>query len=128
MDAVGYYTDHFKPINEAISIICRKYEMSRDEEKDFAQHVHLQLIENDYKILRAFKGNSCLKTYLHTVISRIFIDQVRVKWHPSAEARVHSGTFWGQISFVDKWPTFHDCISGSSPALSYTSFNRYVLP
>lgn len=87
MDAAGYYADHLKQINEAIGIICRKHGMTRDEEKDFAQHVHLQLIENDYKKLRAYKGSSSLKTYLHTVISRIFIDQVRVKWHPSAEAK-----------------------------------------
>jgi RNA polymerase sigma factor (sigma-70 family) len=87
MDAAGYYVDNLKQINEAISIICRKHCMGSDEEKDFAQHVHLQLIENDYKKIRAYKGNSKFKTYLHTVISRIFIDQVRSKWHPSAEAR-----------------------------------------
>ncbi len=87
MDAAEYYADHIKLINEAICIICRKYGMAFDEEEDFAQHVHLQLIENDYRKLRAYKGNSSLKTYLYTVISRIFIDQVRVKWHPSAEAK-----------------------------------------
>ncbi len=87
MDAARYYADHLKQINEAISIICRKHGMTRDEEKDFAQNVHLQLIENDYKKLRAYKGKSSLKTYLYTVISRIFIDQVRVKWHPSAAAK-----------------------------------------
>ena len=87
MDAAEYYKDHLKQINEAISIICRKHGMAYDEEKDFAQHVHLQLIENDYKKLRSFKGSSSLKTYLYTVISRIFIDQVRAKWHPSTAAK-----------------------------------------
>ncbi len=87
MDAVRYYQDHLKEINEAISIICRKHGMSCDEEKDFAQHVHLQLVEDDYRKLRAYEGRSSLKTYLHTVISRIFIDQVRSKWHPSTEAK-----------------------------------------
>jgi len=87
MDAAGYYKDHLKQIDEVIGIICRKHGIAHEEEKDFAQHVHLQLIENDYKKLRAFKGSSSLKTYLHTVISRIFIDQVRSKWHPSAEAK-----------------------------------------
>jgi RNA polymerase sigma factor for flagellar operon FliA len=87
MDAAAYYKDHLKQIKEVISIICRKHSMRADEEKDFAQQVHLQLIENDYRILRSYKGNSSLNTYLHTVISRIFIDQVRIKWHPSAEAK-----------------------------------------
>ena len=87
MDASAYYSDNIKLIDDAIRIICRKYSISGDEEKDFAQHVHLQLIENDYRKLRAFKGASSLKTYLYTVISRIFIEQVRVKWHPSTEAK-----------------------------------------
>lgn len=87
MDAAVYYADNIKQINEAISIICRRYSMTRDDEKDFAQQVHLHLIENDYRKLRAYKGNSSLKTYLYTVISRIFIDKVRVKWHPSARAK-----------------------------------------
>jgi RNA polymerase sigma factor (sigma-70 family) len=87
MDAAEFYANQLKQIDEAISIICRKHGMFGDEAKDFAQHVHLHLIEKDFRILRAYKGNSSLKTYLHTVISRIFIDQVRVKWHPSAEAK-----------------------------------------
>ena len=86
MDAVAFYRDHLKQIDDAIKIICRKHGMTLDEEKEFTQHVHLQLIESDYRKLRAFKGSSSLKTYLYTVISRIFIDQVRSKWHPSAEA------------------------------------------
>jgi len=86
MDAAAYYRHHLKELNEAISIVCRRHGMTREEGKEFAQHVHLQLIENDYGKLRAFKGASSLTTYLYTVISRIFIDQVRSKWHPSAEA------------------------------------------
>ncbi|MDH4161913.1 MAG: sigma-70 family RNA polymerase sigma factor [Nitrospirota bacterium] len=87
MDAVAFYIEHLKQINEAIRIICRRSGMGHDEEMDFAQHVHLQLIENDYRRLRAFKGSSSIKTYLHTVVSRIFIDSVRSKWHPSTEAQ-----------------------------------------
>lgn len=87
MDAAGYYSDNVNLINEAIRIICRKHGMPSDEEQDFAQHVHLQLIEDDYRKIRAFKGSSSLKTYLYTVISRILIDHVRTKWHPSTEAQ-----------------------------------------
>jgi RNA polymerase sigma factor (sigma-70 family) len=86
MNAAKFYREHLKLINEAIGIICRRHGITGDDAKDFAQHVHLQLIENDYKKLRAYKGTGVLKIYLSTVISRIFIDQVRSKWHPSAEA------------------------------------------
>jgi RNA polymerase sigma factor (sigma-70 family) len=87
MNAAEFYRENLKLINEAIGIICRRHGMTRDEEKDFAQHVHLQLIENDYKKLRAYKGTGNLKFYLCTVSSRIFIDQVRSRWNPSTEAK-----------------------------------------
>ena len=86
MDAAAYYADHLQEINEAISIVCRKHGIAYDEEKDFVQHVHLQLIEDDYRRIRAYRGSSSLRTFLHIVISRIFIDHVRTKWHPSTEA------------------------------------------
>lgn len=87
MDAAAYYADHLGEINEAISIICRKNGIAPAEEKDFSQHVHLQLIEDDYRKIRAYRGSSSFRTYLYTVISRILIDQVRTKWHPSTEAK-----------------------------------------
>lgn len=86
MDAAAYYADHLREINEAIGIICRKHCLDRDAEDEFAQYVHLQLIEDDYRKIRSYKGSSSFKTYLYTVIGRIFIDQVRSKWHPSTEA------------------------------------------
>lgn len=87
MDAAAYYADHLREINEAISIICRKHGIAFDDEKDFSQHVHLQLMEDDYRKIRAYRGASSFSTYLHTVISRILIDHVRIKWHPSTDAQ-----------------------------------------
>jgi RNA polymerase sigma factor (sigma-70 family) len=87
MKAAEFYLSHLTEINSAVAIICRKYGLSGDEEMDFSQYAHLQLIEDDYKKIRAFKGSSGLKTYLYTVVSRVFIDRFRHKWYPSAEAK-----------------------------------------
>lgn len=47
-------------------------------------------MENDYAAVRAFKGQSSLKTYLVTVVTHYFQDWQNArwgKWRPSAEAR-----------------------------------------
>jgi RNA polymerase sigma factor (sigma-70 family) len=60
------------------------------EAEDFASVVKTRLIENDYQVLASFEGRSTLKTYLTTVINRVYLDfQVQRfgKWRPSARAR-----------------------------------------
>jgi len=77
-------------IERVIAFTCRRYHLSRADADDFASHVKLRLIENDYAVLRQFRGRSSLRTYLTVVIQRLFLDY-RVsawgKWRPSAEAR-----------------------------------------
>jgi RNA polymerase sigma factor for flagellar operon FliA len=50
----------------------------------------VKLIENDYAVIRKFRGRSSLRTYLTVVVHRVVIDR-RIaawgKWRPSAEAR-----------------------------------------
>ena len=49
-----------------------------------------RLIENDYEVFAKYQGRSTIKTYLTSVIQRIYLDfQVQRfgKWRPSAEAR-----------------------------------------
>lgn len=63
----------------------------RDEEAvDFASWVQLRLIEDDYSILRRFRGESSLATYL-TVVIAMLAREYRVqrwgRWRPSAAAR-----------------------------------------
>ena len=52
--------------------------------------MRLKLIDDDYQILRQFRERSSLRTYLSTVVERLFLDY-RIhqwgKWRPSAEAR-----------------------------------------
>lgn len=77
-------------IGRITAFVCRRNHVSADEGEDFAAHVRLKLIEDDYAVLRKFEGRSTLLTYLTTVIHRLFL-QYRVelwgKWRPSAEAK-----------------------------------------
>jgi RNA polymerase sigma factor (sigma-70 family) len=57
--------------------------------EDLASHVKLRLIENDYRILREFRGRATIETYLSTVIVNLARDYkigLTVKWRPSAVA------------------------------------------
>jgi RNA polymerase sigma factor (sigma-70 family) len=76
-------------IEEAIALVSRRNRLTQSERDDFASEVKLAFIEQDYRILERFQGRSSLRTYLVTVINRLFLDHRRRlwgKWHPSAVA------------------------------------------
>ena len=73
-----------------IRFVVRRHRLAAPEAEEFASHVRLKLIVDDYQILRQFRERSSLRTYLSTVVERLFLDY-RIhqwgKWRPSAEAR-----------------------------------------
>lgn len=77
-------------IERVIAFTCRRHHLSSADADDFASHVKLRLVEDDYAILRQFQGRSSFRTYLTVVIQRLFLDfRIKAwgKWRPSAEAR-----------------------------------------
>lgn len=77
-------------IERIIAFVSRRYRLSSDEAEEFAAHVKLKLIEDEYAVFRKFEGRSNIGTYLTTVISRLLLDfrnSAWGKWRPSAEAR-----------------------------------------
>ena len=77
-------------VDRIVSYVCRRNRLGPAEADDFRSLVRLKLIESDYEVLRRYKGQSTLRTYLTVVIQRRFLDY-RIsewgKWRPSAEAR-----------------------------------------
>lgn len=77
-------------IEQVISFIARRHHLRTEDADELGAHVKLKLLENDYALLRKFQGRSSLRTYLSTVIQRLFLDY-RIaswgKWRPSAEAK-----------------------------------------
>ncbi|MEA2599802.1 MAG: hypothetical protein QOF89_794 [Acidobacteriota bacterium] len=83
------YLGHLNLIEAVIAQACRRCPFHREEAKDFAQHVHMKLIEDGYARIRQFRGNSSFKTYLTVVVQRLLQDyqnSIWGKWRPSAEA------------------------------------------
>lgn len=90
MDHQQFLTEHLDLVERIVRFVARRHRLSVSDEDDFAGVVHLKLIEHDYAILRKFEGRSSIRTYLTTVIQRLFLDgriEQWGKWRPSAQAR-----------------------------------------
>jgi RNA polymerase sigma factor (sigma-70 family) len=84
------FLDHLDAIERVVATICRRHHATADEAEDFRSLAHHKLIANDYEVLRRFQGRSSMKTYLVTVLQRLFLDWRTAKWgkwRPSAEAK-----------------------------------------
>ena len=77
-------------IESLLMIVARRYALHGDEPEEFGAWVKLKLVEDDYAVLRKFRGEAKLRTYLTTVFVRLMKDWLiarRGKWRPSAQAQ-----------------------------------------
>ena len=77
-------------IERIVEFVAARHRLRPADAGDFASHVTMKLVENDYAILRKFEGRSSLRTYLNVVIQRLFLDYSVAKWgkwRPSAPAK-----------------------------------------
>ena len=90
MDPRTLYVEHLDVINRIAESLCRRNGVRGADAEDFASEVRLKLLQDDYAVLRKFRGTSSVTTFLTVVISNLFRDH-RIKqwgkWRPSAEAR-----------------------------------------
>jgi RNA polymerase sigma factor (sigma-70 family) len=76
-------------LTRVIRNVARARRLSADDADDFAQYVHLKLLERQDDVFERFSGRSSLKTFLTVVVSRLLLDWQRAmlgKWRPSAAA------------------------------------------
>lgn len=81
---------HLGWIDRVAAALCRKHGLDSDEADDFASWAKARLMEDDYAVLRKFRGESAITTFL-TVVVRRFYQDYRVaqwgRWRPSAAAK-----------------------------------------
>jgi RNA polymerase sigma factor (sigma-70 family) len=88
-DLEGLFVSSLPDIERVSKFIARRNRLSPTEADDFSSEVNLAIIQGNYSVLASFQGRSSLRTYLTTVIHRLFLDYRRKgwgKWRPSAEA------------------------------------------
>ena len=80
---------HLALIDSVIAFIARRHGLSDADAEEFAAHVRVKCIEDDYRVLRDFGQRSALRTYLTTVVHHLFLDYRNAqwgKWRPSTDA------------------------------------------
>ena len=90
MSTGDLYSQHADEIESVLAYVRRSHRLSADDGDEFSSFARLKLIERDHYVLRQFRGNSTVKTFLVVVINRLFIDWRNAhwgRWRPSAEAR-----------------------------------------
>ena len=84
------YSEHADTIESVLAYVRRAHRLSADDGDEFSSWARLRLLEDNSAILRKFQGLSSVKTFLVTVIQRLFLDW-RIKewgkWRPTADAR-----------------------------------------
>jgi RNA polymerase sigma factor (sigma-70 family) len=89
-DLEALFLEHLPWINRVADLLSRRYTLSAADAEDFASWARMKLLEDDYAVLRKFRGESALNTYLTVVVSMLF-REYRVsrwgRWRPSAAAR-----------------------------------------
>jgi RNA polymerase sigma factor (sigma-70 family) len=67
-------------IEKVAAITCRRSSVWGEDAEDFASGVILKIIEDDYAVLRKFRGDSDIRTYLATVVTFRFHEYARERW------------------------------------------------
>lgn len=77
---------------DVIRYVTRNSGLAPADAEDFAQTVHLKLLERNYAPLTRFSGRSSLRTFLTVVVKRLLLDWRNAsygRWRPAAESRRH---------------------------------------
>ena len=90
LDPAAFVSAHLGTIDRAIAVVVRRRRLRHDEAQELASDVYLKLLQHDAAVLRRFRGDSALGTFLVIVVKRVLLD-ARIaeagKWRPSASAR-----------------------------------------
>ncbi|HST59648.1 MAG TPA: sigma-70 family RNA polymerase sigma factor [Longimicrobium sp.] len=83
-------TNNLGWVDRVAASVCRRHGLDPDESDEFAGWARMRLVEDDYAVLRKFRGESAITTYLTVVVTMLFRDY-RVsrwgRWRPSAAAK-----------------------------------------
>jgi RNA polymerase sigma factor (sigma-70 family) len=81
--------DQFALLQRVIRTVARNNRLNPDDAEDFAQTVHVKLLQRDYDAFDSYEGRCYLSTYLTVVVTRLLLDwrnATQGKWRSSASA------------------------------------------
>jgi RNA polymerase sigma factor (sigma-70 family) len=84
------FLSHLPAIDGIAKAAARRRRLTADEAEEFRSIVRLRLIEDDYAVIREFRGSSSFRTFLTVVIARQCLDYRAAawgRWRASSRAR-----------------------------------------
>ena len=90
MDPRQVYVEHLGAIDRIAESLCRRNGIHGADAEDFVSDVKLKLLQDDYAVLRKYRGTCSIPTFLTVVIANLFRDhRIKMwgKWRSSAEAK-----------------------------------------
>lgn len=81
--------DNLPVVERVAAAICRRHGLSRDDADEFTSSVKERLVADDYAVLRHFRGEASIRTYLSVVVAMLFREyraQHWGRWRSSAPA------------------------------------------
>jgi RNA polymerase sigma factor for flagellar operon FliA len=83
------FLEHVPLVERAARSVARRRGLGGDDASDFSSWIKLKLVEDNYAVLRKFRGESSIGTYLTVVVAmlaRDYFDKEWGRWRPSAAA------------------------------------------
>lgn len=83
------FEEHYDLIHKTIYGVARRKRLDSESVEEFSGFAFVKMLDDDAAVLRNFQGRSTLKTYLVTVVQRLYLDfQIHRygKWRPSRRA------------------------------------------
>jgi RNA polymerase sigma factor (sigma-70 family) len=81
--------EHLGYIEKFATTTCRQNGLHGADAEDFISWLKIRLIENDFAVIRKFRGESKITTYLSMVVTRqlyAYLREQHGRWRPSAAA------------------------------------------
>jgi RNA polymerase sigma factor (sigma-70 family) len=83
------FEEHYELIHKTIYGVARRKRLDAESIEEFSGFAFVKILDDDAAVVRNFQGRSTLKTYLVTVVQRLYLDfQIHRygKWRPSRRA------------------------------------------
>jgi RNA polymerase sigma factor (sigma-70 family) len=89
-DYRNWLVENLPLVRQVVLAVCQRYRLAADDQAELTSAVSLKLVDDDYAVLRQFKGRSSVRTFLFIVARRVLLDWRDGqwgKWRPSMGAR-----------------------------------------
>jgi RNA polymerase sigma factor (sigma-70 family) len=71
---------HYTLIREAVTSHARRHRLDEEEHEELFSYSLEKLLERERKVFGCFRGRSSLRTYLESIVGRLWVDLLN-KWH-----------------------------------------------